>query len=156
MISEPRTTSAYFASHSQRETYVPYFEELLLAARSGLGDVLGHLDLVKRYGTTHYGPFEPRVFEEEIRAVLRAAIDANLALEVNSSGLRQGTGEPYPGLTVLRWYRELGGEILTVGSDAHSTDDLGAGIPEVVDLVRSAGFRAIASFEARRLQWIDL
>jgi histidinol-phosphatase (PHP family) len=156
MISEPRTTNAYFANHSQREVYVPYFEELLRAVRSGLGDVLGHLDVVKRYGTAHYGPFEPLVFEEEIRTVLRAIIDEGLALEVNSSGLRQGTGEPYPGLAVLHWYRELGGEILTVGSDAHSTDDLGAGIPEVLDLVRSAGFQAIASFEARRLRWIDL
>jgi histidinol-phosphatase (PHP family) len=156
MISEPRTTDAYFASHSQREAYTPYFEELLQVARSGLGDVLGHLDLVKRYGTAHYGPFDPATFEDEIRAVLRAMIDGGLALEVNTSGFRQGVGEPYPGLAVLRWYRELGGEVLTVGSDAHHKDDLGTGIPEVLDLVRVAGFRAVAGFEGRQVRWVDL
>ncbi len=80
MISEPKTSRAYFASHSQRQAYVPYFEELLSqAVRSGLGDVLGHLDLVKRYGTAHYGPFEPIAFEDEIRAVLQAAVYEGVA-----------------------------------------------------------------------------
>jgi histidinol-phosphatase (PHP family) len=117
---------------------------------------LGHLDLVKRYGTAHYGPFDPGAFEDEIRAVLQAAIDVGLGLEVNTSGLRQRVGEPYPGLTVLRWYRELAGEILTVGSDAHDVDNLGAGIAEALDLVQAAGFQAIASFEAQQVRWIDL
>ena len=72
-----------FATHDQRQAYAPYFEELLRAAQSGLGDVLGHLDLVKRFGVRHYGPFEPAAFEEEIRAVLRAAIDSGMGLEIN-------------------------------------------------------------------------
>jgi histidinol-phosphatase (PHP family) len=156
IVSEPRTAHAYFASHDQRQAYVPYFEELLRAAQSGLGDVLGHLDLVKRYGTAHYGPFDPFCFEGEIRAVLQAAIAGGIGLEVNTSGLRQSPGEPYPGLRVLRWYRELGGEVLTMGSDAHHSDSLGAGMREALDLMQEAGFRAVTTFEARRPLWIDL
>ncbi len=156
MVSEERAIKAYFADHDERQSYVPYFEELLRAAQSGLGDVLGHLDLVKRYGVTHYDPFEPAKYEAEIRAVLRAAVDRGVGLEINTSGLRQAPGEPYPGLTVLRWYRALGGEILTVGSDAHHVDDLGAGIPRALELAREAGFRAIATFEGREIRWIDL
>ncbi len=156
LISEPTTATAYFAGHSRRQAYVPYFEELLRAAHSGLGDLLGHFDLVKRYGTAPYGPFEPLDFEEEIRAVLQAAVERGMGLEINTSGLRQSPGEPYPGLTVLRWYHDLGGEILTVGSDAHCADHLGAGIPEALNLARAAGFRAIATFEARQVRWIDL
>ncbi|MGD2206081.1 MAG: histidinol-phosphatase HisJ family protein [Anaerolineae bacterium] len=156
MISEEGAIEAYFTSHSQRQSYVPYFEELLRAAHSGLGDVLGHFDLVKRYGVTHYGPFDPTRYEDEIRAVLRAAVERGVGLEINTSGLRQAPGEPYPGLTVLRWYRELGGEILTIGSDAHHTDDLGGGIAETLDLAREAGFRAVTTFEAQRPHWIDL
>ncbi len=156
MISESDTTAPYFATHSERQAYVPYFEELLRAAQSGLGDVLGHFDLVKRFGVAHYGAFDPAAFEEEIRAVLRAAIDTGMGLEINTSGLRQLPGEPYPGLTVLRWYRELGGEVLTVGSDAHQVNDLGAGIGQALALARQAGFRAIATFEKRRVRWIDL
>jgi histidinol-phosphatase (PHP family) len=155
-VSEPGVVAAYFATHSQRQAYVPYFEELLRAARSGLGDVLGHLDLVKRHGAAHYGPFAPDAFEGEIRAVLHAAIEGGMGLEINTSGLRQPPGEPYPTLTVLRWYRELGGEILTIGSDAHQADDLGAGILQASSLAREAGFRAIATFEERTIRWIDL
>jgi histidinol-phosphatase (PHP family) len=156
IISEPVTTSAYFATHSQRQAYAAYFEELLRAAQSGLGDVIGHFDLVKRFGVQHYGPFEPANFEEEIRNVLRAAIDSGMGLEVNTSGLRQLPGEPYPGLTVLQWYRELGGEILTFGSDTHHLDGLGAGLSEAMALAQAVGFRAYATFERRQVRWNDL
>jgi histidinol-phosphatase (PHP family) len=156
MVSEPRAVDDYFADHSQRQAYVPYFEELLRAVRSGLGDLLGHFDLVKRYGTGHYGPFEPADFREEIQTVLQAAVECGVGLEINTSGLRQAPGEAYPGLTVLRWYRELGGEILTIGSDAHKADHLGYGVAEAQALARAAGFRAITTFEARQASWIDL
>ena len=156
IISEPGAMGAYFASHTQRQAYGPYFAESLRAAQSGLGDVLGHLDLVKRYGVRQYGPLDPVVFEEEIREILRAAAHSGMGLEINTSGLRQSPGEPYPALTVLGWFRELGGEILTAGSDAHHADDLGGGITEVLAMAKEAGFRAIATFEERRVKWIDL
>lgn len=156
MVSEPRAISGYFVDHTQEEAYRPYFEELLRAVESGLGDVLGHLDLIKRYGAAHYGPFAPVRFEDEIRAVLRATVQAGMGLEINTSGWRQAPAEPYPGLEILRWYREMGGELLTMGSDAHHVEDLGAGVPEALALARAAGFRAVAAFEAGRPHWIDL
>lgn len=156
MISEPRANEAYFATHSHREAYAPYFEELLRAAQSGLGDVLGHFDLVKRYGTKSYGRLEPTAFEDEIRAVLRTVVERGMGLEINTSGLRQQPAEPYPGLRILRWYHEIGGESLTIGSDAHHASHLGAGIDEAVNLARAAGFRAITTFDARNPLWINL
>jgi histidinol-phosphatase (PHP family) len=156
IVSERDTVNAYFRSHSLRQACLPYFEELLRAVQSGLGDVLGHFDLVKRYGTQTYGPFEPGTFEEEIREVLRAMVGCGMALEVNTSGLRQGPGEPYPGLTVLRWYRDMGGELVTLGSDAHDTHHLGAGLPEGAALARAAGLRWLASFDRRQVQSLDL
>jgi histidinol-phosphatase (PHP family) len=156
IISEPRAIESYFAGHTQAEAYQPYFEELLRAVRSGLGDVLGHLDLIKRYGVTQYGPFEPADFEDEIRAVLSALVETGMGLEINTSGWRQAPVEPYPGLKILRWYRELGGQVLTVGSDAHHVEQMGAGITQALALARAAGFRAVAAFEAGRPIWIDL
>lgn len=156
IVSEPGAMGAYFTTHSRRQAYAPYFEELLRAAQSGLGDVLGHLDLIKRYGASRYGPFEPDAFEDEIRAVLCAAVESGTGLELNTSGLRQAPGEPYPTLEVLRWYRQLGGEILTVGSDAHHVGDLGTGIAEALEMARAEGFRAISTFEQRQIRWIDL
>lgn len=156
IISEPGPAKAYFGSHTCRQAYVPYFEELLRAVRSGLADVLGHLDLVKRYGTAHYGPLEPRAFADEIRAVLCAIAEAGMGLEINTSGLRQSPREAYPSLQTLRWYRELGGEIVSLGSDAHHARELGASIPDALDLAQAAGFRAIAYFERRQVRWVDL
>jgi len=156
IVSEPEAMADYFAGHSQREAYGPYFEELLRTAQSGLGHVLGHIDLIKRVGGTCYGPFDPAAFQEEIRAVLRAAIASGLGLEINTSGLRQAPAEPYPALDILRWYREMGGELVTAGSDAHQATDLGAGIPAALDLARAAGFRAVAYFVQGQPRWLDL
>lgn len=156
LVSEPSSVDGYLATHTQDEVYRPYFEELLRAARSGLGDLLGHFDLVKRYGVQRFGPFLPGPYEEEIREVLRAAISSGTGLELNTSGWRQAPGECYPAPLILCWYHELGGEIVSVGSDAHHHRQLAAGIPEALELIRASGFRAIATFEERRLRWMDL
>ena len=156
IISEAKTAAAYFATHNQQQAYTPYFEELLLAARSGLGNLLGHFDIFKRYGARRYGPFDPSDYKDEIYSVLRAAVETGTGLEINTSGLRQAPAETYPGLQILRWYRQLGGEILTIGSDAHHVDDLAAGIAQAQALARRAGFRALAFFQEGRIGWIDL
>jgi histidinol-phosphatase (PHP family) len=156
IISEPGAMADYFAVHNQQQAYGPYFTELLKAAESGLGDVLGHLDLVKRFGVRQYGPLDPTAFQEEIRQVLRAAARSGTGLEINTSGLRQSPAEPYPPLSVLRWFREVGGEVVTVGSDAHRADDLGSDIALALEMAQAAGFQAIATFEERRVRWIDL
>jgi histidinol-phosphatase (PHP family) len=156
MVSEAEGMQSYCGTHSARQAYVPYFEELVRAVESGLGDVVAHLDLVKRFGTLAYGRFDPAAFEGEIRAVLRAMAETGVGLEVNTSGLRQAPGEPYPALAVLNWYREMGGEIVTVGSDSHEAGHLGAGIAQARALAWAAGYRAVATFEGRRVRWMDL
>ena len=149
MISEEGRFEHYFARRSVREAYQPYFAEVCLAVESGLFDFIGHLDLAKRYGVRYYGPFDLSLFAAEIREILKLAVERGVGLEINTSGLRQAPRETYPGLEVLRWYRELGGLILTVGSDAHSVKDLGKGIAEALGLAREAGFDAVTLFEKR-------
>jgi histidinol-phosphatase (PHP family) len=146
---------AYYGS-SEREAYEPYFEAVLGAVQTGLFDVLGHLDIVKRYGVRHHGPFSYDRYAEPIDAILRACVENGTGLEINTSGLRGLPKEPFPALPVVRRYRELGGEIVTVGSDAHRVDDLGQGIDAAVDLARAAGFDAIAFFEDRQPRWVPI
>lgn len=150
MVSEEGRCERYFARRSAREAYQPYFAEVHKAVGSGLFDFIGHLDLVKRYGVRYYGPFDLSLFAAEVREILKLAVKRGVGLEINASGLRQAPHETYPGLEALRWYRELGGRILTVGSDAHSVKDLGKGIAEALDLAREAGFEAITLFEKRK------
>lgn len=156
MISERDRCRRYFEERTVQAAYRPYFAELRRAVASGLFDLIGHFDLVKRYGVNYYGPFDPAAFADQIHDILELAVDRGVGLEINTSGLRQPPRETFPGLAILRRYRQLGGEILTVGSDAHSTADLGRGIPQAVALARQAGFRAIALFERGELRWMDI
>ena len=168
MISEAGYCERYFAQRTMQAAYRPYFAELRRAVASGLFDLLGHFDLVKRYGVGYYGPFDSAVFADEaafaseaafayeIHDILKLMVEKGVGLEINTSGLRQPPRETFPGLAVLKCYRRLGGEVLTVGSDAHSVADLGRGIAQAVALARRAGFRAIALFDERKLRWMDI
>ena len=69
---------------------------------------------------------------------------------MNTSGLRQKIGRALPDLPLVRRYRELGGELVTLGSDAHCVEDLGKGIEAGMDLLREAGFRHFAVYEQHK------
>jgi histidinol-phosphatase (PHP family) len=145
-----------FLSGPERERYEAYFKQARCAVHSGLFDVLGHLDIVKRYGVEHYGPFQPVRYAEPIDALLRACVETGTGLEINTSGYRGPPGEAFPTLPVLKRYCELGGELLTVGSDAHTVQDLGRDIPRAIELAREAGFRWLAAFVDRQPQWLPI
>lgn len=140
---------SYF-SRPVDQAYRDYFRELAAMVNGADFDVLAHLDIVKRYGFDRYGEFKPERYEGEIRAVLRACVDRDVALEVNTSGLRRPVGETLPTCRVLSWYRQEGGRWVTLGSDAHEPGHVGFGLEEALGVVGEAGFTNLASFEARR------
>lgn len=121
----------FFRSRDVQAAYGRYFAEVLALVESGLFNALGHLDICKRYGHRHYGPMDWRSFEIPIRRILDALIASGMVLEVNTSGLRQAPGEPYPALAVAVEYARLGGRRLLLGSDAHRPEDLGHGFTDL-------------------------
>lgn len=138
-----------FGDSDVGEMYDLYLDEVLKTAQVGGFDVLGHFDLVKRFGVKYAGPFRFESFKERIAAILEAMIERGIALEVNTSGLRQPCRETFPGLRTLKLYRELGGGLVTIGSDAHRIEQLGFGLEEGVSLIRAAGFDRIAVYRSR-------
>lgn len=148
-VSEPRSAD-YFRDRELLRAYGRYFEEVQRCVDFGLFDVLGHLDLVKRYGVDFYGPFDLKPFAEGIERILRTVVESGMGIEINTSGIRQRPRETYPGLDVLRMYKRLGGQVLSVGSDAHTVDDLARDIRAGLRQAKQAGFEAIWTFEARR------
>ena len=84
-------------------------------------DALGHLDYVVRYGSHQAAEYSYRKFSDEIDAVLKKLIEEGKGLEMNLAGIKYGLGFSNPHPDVLKRYRELGGEIITVGADAHRT-----------------------------------
>jgi histidinol-phosphatase (PHP family) len=131
---------SFVAGRSLPEVVAPYFDEVEAAARSGLFDAVGHLDFVKRYLHPHVTPAQLAAAPELYEPMLRALVDSGTALEVNTSGLRQVAGETYPSATIVARYRELGGERVVVGSDAHRVNAFAWGLADGYDHVRAAGF----------------
>lgn len=133
-----------------------YLEGLLEIAKTGDFDCLGHMDLIKRYAAAQGIRIRIEEEEELVREILRTLVRREKGLEVNTSGLRQEVGEPFPSAAVLKWYREEGGQILTAGSDAHRALDVAAGFTDAKRFIKEAGFDRIARFHGRKLELINL
>ena len=139
----PSRVAGWVAGRSLAEIVEPYYVEVEGAARSGLFDALGHLDFVKRYLAPLVTAADLATAPELLDPILRALVESGTALEVNTSGLRQAPGETYPSAATVERFRELGGERVTIGSDAHRKDHFAFGLADGYDQVRAAGFEAL-------------
>jgi histidinol-phosphatase (PHP family) len=141
----------FFTSRGDwRESFRAYFREMLNMVRFGDFDVIAHFDYPARYGRRYFGDdYDIREYEPEIRPVLRAAIERGKGIEINTGSLRKGMANTCPAQPVVDWYRELGGTLLSVGSDSHRAQDVGAGIPLAIQMARTAGFTHLAVYERR-------
>lgn len=138
--------------------YRVYFDELVKLATTGEFDIASHFDLVRRDSTMLFHRTLPLdAYAEPIRAALRALVARGKGLEINTSGQGYGLPAPLPYLDILRWYRELGGEILVFGSDAHNPEAVGRHFDAARELALAAGFTRLARFEQRRIvAWLSL
>lgn len=150
------TTGEIFDRYGLEGACRRYLENVFALARSGLYDSLAHLDFIKRYAFEKYGKVPLGAFSDEIEAILRALIERGTALEINTSGLRHPVHETLPDVETLRLYHRLGGELITLGSDAHRVRDAGFAIPYAVDLARSLGFRHITVFRNRQPEFVTI
>ncbi len=133
----------WVAGRSLAEIVEPSFREVEAAARSGLFDTLGHLDVVKRYLHPHVSPGALAAAPELYEPILRALVDSGTALELNTSGLRHPVLETYPAAPIVARFRELGGRAVTIGSDAHRLHHFGWALADGYDEATAAGFEAI-------------
>ena len=113
-------------------------------------DVLAHLDVVKRYSQRFGGSTAVESFGSLIDEILAACLEAELVPEINTSSLRQGLTETMPGPTIVEQYARRGGTGMSIGSDAHRSEDVGAGFDVACDMMRNAGLRHLVFFEQRR------
>ena len=135
---------SWMAGRSLPEIVAPYFDEVAAAARSGLFDALGHIDFVKRWLTPHIPPADLAAAPELYEPILAALVESGTALEINTSGLRQAPNESYPAPPIVARFRELGGQGVTVGSDAHLVDSLAWGLEDGYETASAAGFDSLA------------
>jgi len=135
---------------------INYLDELKSLAQWDKYDCIGHLDLVKRYASKYGVKVNLMDYKERLEEILKIIIRNDKGIEVNTSGLRQSAKECMPGLDIIRFYRELGGEIITVGSDAHTAADVGKGIREAIEIIKLAGFNYMTVFADRQATMIKI
>lgn len=134
-----------------------YFREIYQLCKWGKFDVLGHLTYCLRYMKIRNG-INPNLnrFDEIIAESFRLLIRNGKGIEINTSGIRQNVGTCFPSLKYVKLFRDLGGEVISVGSDAHKVSDLGANISDGIELARAAGFTRICFFKNRRPVFINI
>lgn len=147
----------FFSNKTKKEAYSIYFDEIyknILACDNF--NVYGHLDFVSRYGMYEDNSLEYKDYSELIDRVLKALIERGKGIEINTSGFRYGIDTTYPSLTILRRYKELGGEILTCGSDSHTVGGVGNYIDYAYELAKAAGFKHITTFKNQKPNFISI
>jgi len=134
-----------------------YLAELIRLTDFPHFDVMGHIGYTTRYMSRQ--GFSERItvekYGDELRELLSRLIQKGKGIECNCSGLAD-VGAPYPAADILRLYRSLGGEIITVGSDAHDPSRVFFGIRETYDLLKSCSFRYVSEFRERQCEFIPL
>ncbi|MCL2842273.1 MAG: histidinol-phosphatase HisJ family protein [Oscillospiraceae bacterium] len=137
-------------------TAIDYIEENIRVAELGCFDALGHFGFYNRYMARHGVYVDVLDYEERVRHLFKILIENGKGIEVNTSGLRQALEESLPNLSVLKLFRECGGEIVTTGSDAHRAKHVGLHMAEAQELLREAGFRYTTIFRQRKPEFIKL
>ncbi len=145
----------YFDRLGDRNGILRYFESILANVRAFDDfDVYGHLDYAVRY--SHAKDYDPADYAEVTDELLRLLISKGKGIELNTAGLKYGLGWAHPHPKLLRRYRELGGEIITAGSDGHCAEHYAWEFGRAADILREAGFRYYTVFRRRRAEFVKL
>lgn len=150
------TQAEYFVNKNKDEVFLSYLEAIFeMLELFHDFDVIGHIGFLRRYC-----PYEDKSmpyvkYREILDAILQKTISLNKGIEVNTSGYRLNLG-PLPGIDIVRRFLELGGEIITLGSDAHITEHIGFGFAEAQKELKEIGVKHIAYFVERKPRFIRL
>lgn len=146
-----------FEGLTDQEAYRLYFEFILENVRLFHGfDALGHLDYVVRYGREKAKYYSYNFYSDVIDEILKELVTHNKALEVNSGGLRKKLGFPNPHPDIIRRYKELGGEMITIGADAHKPQHIGYGLEEIKSLLLDCGFEYYVQYKQRKPEFVRI
>lgn len=148
----------YWETYSEKKGLEEFFKVSLSRVQNlcDVFDSFGHLDYIVRYAPHQNASYSYEHFSQWIDPILMVLIERGKGLECNTGGLRYGLGQPNPERAILKRYRELGGEIITIGSDAHTPDYLGYGFEECRRLLSECGFWYYTMFHKRKPEFIPL
>ena len=134
-----------------------YYDDMYSLCKWNKFDILGHITYPLRYIEGDNGiKVDMSKYEEIIRLCFKTLIENGKGIEINTSGLRQAYGQAFPNLYWVKMLREMGGEFLSLGSDAHTAEDLGKGIKEGAEIALEAGFTHLCCFKERKPNFVKI
>lgn len=156
-----RGLDPYYPEYYQGRTEIQAYRDYFISIHENIQsfhdfDVYGHLDYALRYGPTKNKNWDFAHYQDIFIPLLKDLIHLGKGIEINTAGLYKGLGYPHPHKDILSLYRDLGGEIITIGSDAHSPEHLGYGFEEAADLLKQLGFRYYTLFHHRKPEFYPL
>lgn len=147
----------FYEGRSEEEAYREYFTSILANLKKVSNfDVYGHLDYVVRYGPNKDKDYSYDKYKDILEAVLLWLIEHEKGIEINTGGIGYGLRELNPCTDIIRRYRELGGEIITIGSDAHTEERIGEGFERAEEILKACGFKYYTIFEKRTPEYIKI
>lgn len=147
----------FFDQKPKKQAFTEYFQALKACIDEFQNfDVLGHLDFICRYGNYANFDLDYLDYKDIIDAILKQLIQDGKGIELNTSGLRYGVGHMQPRTDILKSYKALGGEIITIGSDGHTPRDIGAGYDAARNILKEVGFDYFTTFNNRKPEFKKL
>jgi len=140
----------YWVDRTKEEGIRAYFESIIENCKTFSGfHVYGHLDYIIRYlpgQTTKKATYSYYDYADILDEVLKTIISYGKGIEINTAGFKYGLGFPHPKTEVIKRYKELGGELITIGSDAHTPEHLCYAFDQIPELLQALGFHYYATF----------
>jgi histidinol-phosphatase (PHP family) len=147
----------FWFKKEEHSGYESYFQTIIDNIKSGCDfDCYGHIDYVVRYGPTKNTNYSYEVYADILDEVLTAIINTGKALEINTAGFKYGLGQFHPQTDVLERYLELGGELITIGSDAHKAEHLAYDFAKASEILKGLGVKQYAVFKDRKPEFFKL
>lgn len=141
---------SYYEGISTEEGYRAYFQEIFNSIRTFENfDIYGHIDYVIRYSKEKDTNYCYDRYADLFDRIIDVLVENGKGIEINTGGLDKGLKEQHPCTEFLRRYRKRGGEIITVGSDAHRPEDIGRHFNRAADVLKECGFGYYCTFEKR-------
>lgn len=147
-------SKAFFEGRSIEDSYIAFYSYMLNCLKLYKEyDVLGHINVIDRY-TDNIA--SPSVYMDLVDEILKVIISDGKGIEINTSSYRFRMEETTPSKRILQRYAELGGEIITVGSDAHVPRSLGFCLDRGIEMMKSAGLKYLATFDQRKIDFVPV
>lgn len=141
---------SFYEGITEEEALRKYLEDTYRNIRVfGNFDSLAHMDYIIRYCKNMDQTYEYAKYKDIIDKVLEHLIDREKALEINTGSLRMGMKECNPCFDVMKRFHELGGEFVTIGSDAHTPADIAHGFDKAAELLSACGYKYYTVFSGR-------